>query len=503
MGRTESELIFAFVAPVGTDAETVATNLDSQLREFGFSSEVTKISSQIPAYCKLFGVEMEELDTADEAARIRANMGAGNALNAKCSDLLDSVELVSNSVLALAAVLAINGSRVALTPSDAESVSSFEKKAHILLTLKRPGEINLLRKIYGAGLYVIALFATEEERLAYLQNRKHLSEGDATDLVRKDEDDKAPGGQRTRDAFHLADLFLHVGNGMQQERIWKGELGRFLDLIFSHPYHTPSIEEEAMFFAHAAALRSAQLGRQVGAAIVNQRGELLAVGCNEVPKAGGGQYRFEDRDDCRDHILGRDSNDKRKREILEEILEVLPDEEAEDPEFRKKLEGTSIFSITEFGRAMHAEMEAILSCARKGISPVGATLYTTTFPCHNCARHVIGSGIMRVVYVEPYPKSQAVKLHGDAIQAPQPDGEDCSKKVIFEPFVGISPRRYAELFTTRSSFQGVEIERKKNGLVFPWRRLKSQLRSPLHAASYIGREAYSVADFRKIFPPTS
>ncbi|MDN3612645.1 hypothetical protein QWZ16_23945 [Vibrio ostreicida] len=26
------------------------------------------------------------------------------------------------------------------------------------------------------------------------------------------------------------------------------------------------------------------------------------------------------------------------------------------------------------------------------------------FPCHNCAKHIVASGIKRVVYVEPYPK---------------------------------------------------------------------------------------------------
>jgi deoxycytidylate deaminase len=75
--------------------------------------------------------------------------------------------------------------------------------------------------------------------------------------------------------------------------------------------------------------------------------------------------------------------------------------------------------ITEFGRPVHAEMEAILSCARIGISPKMGTLYCTTFPCHNCAKHIVAAGIKRVVYVEPYPKSKAEKLHSDSLNTGQ------------------------------------------------------------------------------------
>ncbi|MNT68962.1 hypothetical protein D3C72_2072320 [compost metagenome] len=70
-------------------------------------------------------------------------------------------------------------------------------------------------------------------------------------------------------------------------------------------------------------------------------------------------------------------------------------------------------------------------------------MYTTTYPCHNCARHIIASGISRVVYIEPYEKSLAMKLHADAIST---DGKTVGK-VIFENFEGVSPTRYTTLFS--------------------------------------------------------
>ena len=47
--------------------------------------------------------------------------------------------------------------------------------------------------------------------------------------------------------------------------------------------------------------------------------------------------------------------------------------------------------------AEHAERNAIYSAARAGFSPKGCTLVVTHFPCMDCARAIVQSGIKRVV----------------------------------------------------------------------------------------------------------
>jgi deoxycytidylate deaminase len=391
-----------------------------------------------------------------------------------------------NALLALAAIDHISSVRKEHAPDDA-----LLDHAHILVTLKRPEEINYLRKIYGIGLHIIGVFATEEDRVKHLHRRKVMTQAEASSLVKEDEDDKQDGGQRTGDAFHLSDVFLDVGNNSDD---WKHQLGRFLDLLFSHPYKTPTRDEQAMFMAHAASLRSAQFGRQVGAAITTEDGDVIAMGCNEVPKAGGGQYWDKDDGDERDHVKGHDSNDIRKNAMLEEVLATLPMSLRSDEEIKKKLRKTSLFSITEFGRAVHAEMEAILSCARKGISPVGKTLYTTTFPCHNCARHIVGAGIKKVVYIEPYPKSKAKELHEDAIHLGE-FARNCSNAlyVPFVPFVGISPRKYLDIFTVKPLYSR-EVDRKlSNGQAVNWQRTRTPLRMKMASISYVERETIAIS----------
>src|ERR1035437_10141212 len=105
-----------------------------------------------------------------------------------------------------------------------------------------------------------------------------------------------------------------------------------------------------MFLAFASSLRSAQLARQVGAAILNSRGDTLAVGCNEVPRAGGGSYWPGD-PDSRDHKIGRDSNDSRKDVIANDILNRLRIPAAVRAGALRPLHDSLLFDITEFGGA--------------------------------------------------------------------------------------------------------------------------------------------------------
>lgn len=56
----------------------------------------------------------------------------------------------------------------------------------------------------------------------------------------------------------------------------------------------------------------------------------------------------------------------------------------------------------ELCRGIHAEQNAIIQCAKHGVSVKGATLYCTTFPCIICAKMIINSGIDVIYYVEGY-----------------------------------------------------------------------------------------------------
>jgi len=46
---------------------------------------------------------------------------------------------------------------------------------------------------------------------------------------------------------------------------------------------------------------------------------------------------------------------------------------------------------------VHAEMNAIIQCARNGVSPVGATLYSSFSPCIHCSLAIVQAGITKIV----------------------------------------------------------------------------------------------------------
>ncbi len=220
-----------------------------------------------------------------------------------------------------------------------------------------------------------------------------------------------------------------------------------------------------MYAAKSAGLRSADLSRQVGAAIFSDDGEIITQGCNEAPKAFGGTYWDLETPDHRDVKLGYDPNEIYKNEIVRDLIERLIDDQllsekatkiggpsdivdaitkkaSKPTEKNGALVGASILDLTEYGRIVHAEMCAICDAARLGKSVKGATLFCTVFPCHNCTKHVLASGIKRVVYIEPYPKSKAKELHENEVEL---ESESLTR-VSYMPFLGISPYRYQDIF---------------------------------------------------------
>lgn len=51
---------------------------------------------------------------------------------------------------------------------------------------------------------------------------------------------------------------------------------------------------------------------------------------------------------------------------------------------------------------IHSEVNAIVDCARRGVSLDGAKIYVTHYPCINCFRSIAGSGIREIIYSEDY-----------------------------------------------------------------------------------------------------
>lgn len=112
-------------------------------------------------------------------------------------------------------------------------------------------------------------------------------------------------------------------------------------------------------------------------------------------------------------------------------------------------------------------------------------MYATTFPCHNCAKHIIAAGIKKVIYIEPYPKSKAIDFYKQEIST---EITDENKKLVFTPFSGVGPRRYIDLFAMTSTKWGAKVRKDEDGKRILWERKDASIRNPMRTMTYLEYE---------------
>jgi len=491
-----AELVIGLVGPVGTNLGCIVRDLTKCLEKYDYISQEIHVSELISGI-----VEIPPYKQDNAYERTNALMTAGD---------LARENTRNNSILALAVVSQINGNREVV----GDKPQPQPRHAYIINSLKHPDEVNALRRIYGNAFFLLGVYVNPTDRKHNLCNSKLMSEGEAKQLMSRDEEEGPKHGQRTRSTFHLSDLFVHLEDGDEGKvKKTQATLERFLDIIFADPYRTPLFDEYAMFMAFASAVSSADLSRQIGAVIAKDNA-ILASGANDCPCSGGGTYwpfydaegNVVDVSNGRDYMHGRDQNDEEKARIVKNALEAIKKaweiKKDEMPEWGEEVEtllknalaSSTIDDITEYGRVVHAEMNALLTCARNNISCKRADLYSTTFPCHNCAKHIIAAGITRVVYVEPYPKSKALEFHEDSAFAGFRERQPENTHVAFEPFVGVGPRRFFDLFSMKEG-SGFPLKRKdkSTGKKLNWEPANGTIRMPELPWSYLDREEIAIA----------
>ena len=460
----DPELVFGLVGPIGVDLEYVTEVLAEALHFVGYETHAFRITELMREVST--GLPLDAPGYIDS---IKQRIAYAN----KVRELLNR-----NDAMAILAVSAIREFRME-KKGDAEE--PLPKHAYVLRQFKRPEEVKLLRSVYGKQFIQISIHAPQDYRIRRItikevQSRRGLvtnleAENAAHALVKQDEIEVDGHGQNVRDAFPLADAFIEAPDKIS----CKATIERFIKALFGDNMASPTHDEYGMYMAKSASLRSSALGRQVGAAIFRYTGEIISLGCNEVPKAGGGTYWSGDEDDARDMAMGSDPNDQKKTELLVDVINRLLKRSHLSPELSKienaaeiaetileeegegSIKDSKMMDLLEFGRDIHAEMSAISDAARNGLSVRDATLYCTTFPCHICAKHIIAVGIREVIYIEPYPKSYAEELHSDAIHI---EGDGSEGKVGFRRFIGISPFRYRDLFEKgRRKYSGGTVQK--------------------------------------------
>lgn len=456
--QSKNEIIIGLVAAVGTDLDMVMGGLKKELSEYDYEVKEIRVSSD-------FLKSLVTTENKDEIQRINEYMSAGNRVR-EMTEREDALALMCSA--------AIFAHRV----KEGKEGQKLTKVAWVVRSLKNPQEVETLRRIYGQLFFAISVYSSVTNRELFLAGHDPSQDKEfaVKQLLERDLNESSGHGQKTRDTFQQSDFFIQCEDSSSALR---GSLERIMRIIFGDPFVTPTFDEYAMYMAFIAGTRSADLSRQVGA-VVAKDNAILSTGANDVPKFGGGLYwpvfnshksRIEDIENGRDHTRRVDPNSITKQEIIQNILSKFDDESVKK-QVEEALGNSPIKDLTEFGRVVHAEMEAILSVGRTNNSTVGTHLYCTTFPCHNCAKHIVASGVLSVTYIEPYPKSKALEFHDDSISFYEPKTDF----ITFKPFVGVGPRHFLNFFSMSHGL-GTPLKRKQScGNVVTWNKSSATLR---------------------------
>lgn len=443
------ELIVALCGPIGSDIHFIAEKLGQLVDStFAYTPQIIKLSD----FIKKFSKSREINEVSSKFDYYNNLIEAGNDLRKRHG----------NTILAELAINEIAYNREVLKETEKEENYVGHRVCYIIDSIKNTEEYELLRLIYRDIFYFIGVFSSLETREKNLID-KGLRKDQVYRLIDKDSGEDIHFGQKVSDTFIQADLFLRIEQ--TTSGYIENKLLRFLNIVFKTEVITPTFQETAMYLAASASGNSACLSRQVGASITDKIGEILSVGWNDVPKSGGGVYRTSNNDllgntdfRCINLSGGICHNDEEKRIIREALVNELIVsklvDESKREELVEKIKKSRIKELIEFSRAVHAEMLAIIQASQKaGDRVIGGKLFCTTYPCHNCARHIVAAGIKEVYYIEPYRKSLATKLHSDSIT----EDENQKDKVQILMYDGISPNRYLEFFKM------IPNSRKQNG----------------------------------------
>ena len=460
------EAFFGLIAPIGIDLTAVELALEQAFRSVDYDINKVKLTTIFEELNDVYDVSYNS-----EYERYEKFISAGDKL---CK------ESGRNDILALYGIEKLK----LFSPRDSEDMLP-TSVCHVFRQIKRTEEIETLRNVYGRNILFLACYSSKHDRKQNLVKKllktnrgasKTSLESMALQIIAIDEDEKdVPSGQRVLECYPHADFVIDCSNN----QTLLSSVDGLVKIYFGHPFISPTKDEYCSYFANAASYRSLDLSRQVGAAIFSDSGEVVALGCNEVPKAGGGTYWDDSVCDQRDYAVGHDSNQQVKQDMARDALVRLQENWLVD-KYRKlsperlslqaldlpgaPLKRAMLADVIEYGRMVHAEMNAITDAARSRKSTQDCTLYCTTMPCHLCTKLVIASGIKRVVYLQPYPKSLVDELYTDSVSI---DKADEPNKVSFETLKGVTPNGF------RMAFRKTGKRKNSDGSAVIWNPIRS------------------------------
>ena len=230
----------------------------------------------------------------------------------------------------------------------------------VIESLRTPGEISFLKD--NGNFYLISINA--DPRIRYDRATERKSETDEISFERFCEQERIemtnedPTKQNIQRCIEMAD-FRILNNGSieelkkdMREILKKVGIENFQEKIQGRK-NVLSWDEYFMGIAILSAQRSKDPSTQVGACIIDKNKKVVGTGYNGFPRG------------------------------------------VDESKISWAREGD--FVNTKYAYVCHSELNAILNSTKENL--YGCTMYVALFPCNECAKAIIQSGIKKVVYL--------------------------------------------------------------------------------------------------------
>jgi deoxycytidylate deaminase/dephospho-CoA kinase len=311
--------------------------------------------------------------------------------------------------------------------------------------IRNVGEIDHLRDVFGYRFTLIAVLASFDarwDRIASTYTDRGSGPAEFIEDDKRDKNEETQYGQQVELCVDRADILIDNSTGVSTTE-FKAKLLDFVDLATGTKPRGASQPEILMNIAFSSSHSSKCIKRHVGAVIVDPKGQVVSAGYNENPLGTNPcveEPTYEKqcfRDIIRNNHFKSLADKGARCPVCGEKIAFEKGPPWRCTACATKGEKTNLESFFFPDRALnwctavHAEVWAILAAGERAR---GGTLYTTTFPCAQCAEKIVQSAIEKVVFTESYPDvygAERLKLGN----------------VVLEQFEGVRSSSFERIFS--------------------------------------------------------
>lgn len=427
--NSDFEIFIGVVAPLGTERKWFIDVLEEKFESRGYIIEKISITNEIIQFtkndCKALSFEyFVKMEACNQLRKEYSNgflMGViidkirslRKLGNKKVVYIIEQIKNVTEYNI-LSHIYGLNYLQISLFSNEKSRDENLRAKfkndcVNNLINYEfKPNKINFLKERMNENVSILFQNISKAIRSKF---KEEILPDVTHNLIKKDfneiVNDTKSHGQQVSELFHLSHYFFNLDES--KIKITK-ELNKFISLIEGDNEDYPTQDEFGMSLAFQVSVRSNfPNNRHIGASILSPYGEVISVASIRAPCSSSNTTLF-------DQYQVQEGYKKYKNQIKEwkKFLSEFQERKDINSEERFNLDDISNFlkDSLDFHPCTHAEIAAIIDAAKLGISVRKSTLYTTTFPCHLCAKEIINAGISKVIYLEAYPKSKNKELYG-------------------------------------------------------------------------------------------